>query len=151
MRPEFSKRKTQANCGGGGRRRRIRRILRFCLEGKTAAAQIENLSRGSFAQRRNRRILRILRLRPPPPIFARAALRHKQKLQGSDFCSGKWNFPTQKSAPVSDARGDFADFLNRQNRSALTDLKTFWVFNLLAGDDFTARGLRPSRALPGSG
>ena len=31
-----------------------------------AAPQIFNLSRGSFAQRRNRRILRILRLLPPP-------------------------------------------------------------------------------------
>ena len=40
-------RKTQANCGGGGRRRRIRRILRFCLVGKTAAAQIKNLRRGT--------------------------------------------------------------------------------------------------------
>ena len=56
------------------------------------------------------------------PIFARAALQHKQKLQGSDFCSGKWDFPAQKSAPVSDAQ--------------------------VAGDDFDARGLRPSRALP---
>ena len=58
-----------------------------------------------------------------------------QIVQGSDFCSGKWDFPTQKSAPVPDARGDFADFPNRQNRSALADLKTLWVFNLLAGND----------------
>ncbi len=35
---------------------------------------------------------------PPSPIFARAAARHKQKLQGNDFCSGKWDFPTQKSS-----------------------------------------------------
>ena len=59
-----------------------------------------------------------------------------QIVQGSDFCSGKWDFPPQKSAPVSDARGDFAGFPNRQNRSALADLKTLWVFNPLAGDDF---------------
>ncbi len=52
--------------------------------------------------------------------------------------------------PSPTRRGDFADFPNRQNRSALADLKTLWVFNLLAGDGFYARGLRPSRALPGS-
>ncbi|HIS85531.1 MAG TPA: hypothetical protein IAB50_08105 [Candidatus Faecivicinus avistercoris] len=72
-----------------------------------------------------------------------------QIVQGSDFCSEKWDFPTQKSAPVPDVRGDFADFPNRQNRSALADLKTLRVFNLPAGHDFDARGLRLSRALLG--
>ncbi len=38
----------RAKFGGGGRRRRIRRILRFCPEGKTAAAQIKNLRRGTW-------------------------------------------------------------------------------------------------------
>ena len=131
---------TGERCGRGSKLPRQVPRLKFSI-----------LSRGSFARRRNRRILRILRLLPPPPIFARAAMRHKQKLQGSDFCSGKWDFPTQKSAPVPDARGDFADFPNRQNRSALADLKTLWVFNLPVGVDFYARGLRLSRALPGVG
>ena len=62
---------------------------------------------------------------PPPPNFARAALQHKRNLQGSDFCSGKWDFPTQKSAPEPDVHA--------------------------VGLDFYARGLRPSRALPGLG
>ena len=58
-------------------------------------------------------------------------------------------FPAAKISCDSDVRGDFAGFPNRQNRSALADLKTLWAFNLLAGVDFYARGLRPSRALPG--
>ena len=41
-------RKTQANCGGGGRRRRIRRILAVSPLGETATAQIENLRRGTW-------------------------------------------------------------------------------------------------------
>ena len=51
--------KTQANCGGGGRRRRIRRILRFRPAGETAAAQIENLRRGTWRGS----------LLPRPPFF----------------------------------------------------------------------------------
>ena len=53
-----------------------------------------------------------------------------------------------KRQPVSDVRGDFADFPNRQNRSALADLKTLRVFNLPARHDFFAIGLRLSRAFP---
>ena len=74
-----------------------------------------------------------------------------QIMQGSDFFSGKWDFPTQKSAPVSDARGDFADFPNRQNRSALADLKTLWVFNLLAGDRFLCERAAALSRSPGFG
>ena len=46
-----------------------------------------------------------------------------QIVQGSDFCSGKWDFTAQKSAPAPDVHA--------------------------VGRDFYARGLRPSRALPG--
>ena len=91
-----------------------------------AAPQIFNLSRGSFA----------LRAKPQNPADSAppATPLHNllelssgklwaQIVQGSDFCSGKWDFPTQKSAPAPDAH--------------------------VAGLDFDARGLRPSRALPG--
>ena len=54
------------------------------------------------------------------PIFARAAARHRQRLQGNDFCSGKWDFPTQKSPRPRRTRGDFDDFPNYQNRSSGT-------------------------------
>ena len=66
------------------------------------------------------------------------------------FLLWEMGFPGAKISCDSAARGDFDDLENRQNRSALTDLKTLWVFNLLAGVDFYARGLRPSRALPGA-
>src|SRR5699024_4697950 len=36
---------------------------------------------------------------PPTTLsnFRSRRKQHKRKLQGSDFCSGKWDFPTQKS------------------------------------------------------
>ena len=114
-----------------------------------AAAQIFNLSRCSFALGRNRRILWILRLLPPLQFPLKSFGFPGAETARKRFLLWEMGFPDAKISCDSVARGDFADFPNRQNRSALADLKTLWVFNLLAGDDFYARGLRPSRALPG--
>ena len=60
-------------------------------------------------------------------------------------------FPDAKISTRLRRARRFCRFPNRQNRSALADLKTLWVFNLPVGVDFYARGLRLSRALPGAG
>ena len=52
------------------------------------APQIFNLRRGSFALGETTESCGFCAL-PPSPIFARAAARHKQKLQGRYFFSGK--------------------------------------------------------------
>ena len=101
--------------------------------------------------RQNRRILRILRLLPPPSKFRSRRYAAQAKFARKRFLLWEMGFPDAKISTVPDARGDFADFPNRQNRSALADLKTLWVFNLPVGVDFYARGLRLSRALPGVG
>ena len=90
-----------------------------------AAPQIFNLSRGSFARRAKPQNPADSAPPATPTTICLSFLRKlwPQIVQGSDFCSGKWDFPTQKSPPAPDA--------------------------LVAGLDFDAKGLRPSRALPG--
>ena len=114
-----------------------------------AAAQIKNLSRGSFA--RKAKPQNPVDSAPPatPSNFCSRRFATQAKFARKRFLLWEMGFPDTKISCDSVARGDFADFPNRQNRSALADLKTPWVFNLPIGVDFTARGLRPSRTLPG--
>ena len=102
----------------------------------SAKRRISNFQFGPWQFRlwRSRRVRRIFRLRPPTPIFTRAALRHKRKLQGMDPCSGKRDFLTQKSPHPRRTRGDFAGFRR---------LETLKDFNLPSRIMKLRKGFRP--------
>ena len=96
---------------------------------------------------RNHRIRWILRLATLSNFRSRR-FAAQAKIGGKRFLLWKMGFSDAKIVPPPPHTGDFADFSNRQNRSALADLKTLRVFNLSPGTIESAKGLRPSRALP---
>ena len=114
-----------------------------------AAAQIFNLSRGSFA--RKAKPQNPADSAPPatPPVSAEILwISGRGNCKEAIFALGNGISRRKNQLRLRRARR-FCRFSNRQNRSALADLKTPWVFNLPVGVDFTARGLRPFRTLPG--
>lgn len=89
--------------------------------------QIENLSHGSFAFGEIAESCGFCAsghpLQFPPALLCGTS----ENCEEAIF-SGKWDFPMQESPRPRCTRGGFADFSNRQKRSALVDLKTLWDF-----------------------
>lgn len=109
-------------------------------------AQIENLSRGSFAFGEIAESCGFCASGHPlqfPPVLLCGT---NENCEEAIF-SGKWDFSMQKSSRSRRTRGGFADFPNRQNRSDLADLKTLWDFQPAAGYDESAKGSPSSRSL----
>ena len=75
-----------------------------------------------FRLYRNHRICRLLRLRPPLTVFARASTRHK-KLQGNGFALEN-GISRRKNCPVPAVHEAILPIPNRQNQSAFAGLKT---------------------------